>query len=330
MDAILLAGGYGTRLRPLTYTRPKPLLPVAGRPMLEWVLDRLPPEVDRVIVAVNWLADELEAYLRRSGRSFEFTVVREAQPLGTAGAVKNCEAHLRSDRFFVLNADIVSDMDLGALARLDRIEEGAGAISLKEVPRPEVVHYGVVRPAPPPGCAEVPEAVRIAEFVEKPKDPAAAPSTLINAGAYVLGRDVLDLIPAGRLVSMEKEIFPHLIPKGLWGLPFSGAWMDVGDPERLRAAGRHLNPDYRMGFDSKVASTAVFEDSVAGRALLVGSNAVVRRCVLGDDVTVRSGVTLEDCVVGDRETVERSLRGERVWSREVPKGYPEGQVGNAQ
>ena len=329
VDAILLAGGYGTRLRPLTYTRPKPLVPLAGRPMLEWVLDRLPAEVDHVVLAVNWLAEALERHVRDHPRGIEVTVVREAEPLGTAGAVKNCEAHLRSDALLVLNGDIVSDMDLAALVRLHRVEEGAGVISLKEVPLAEVVQFGVVEPAPGPGCAEVPEAVRIARFVEKPKSPAEAPSRLINAGAYVLDRKVLDLIPPGRLVSMEKEVFPKLIPQGFWGLPFEGAWIDVGDPDRLRQASRHLDPDHVMGPDGRVATTALFEDSLAGRMLLVGSNAVVRRCILGDNVTVRAGVVLEECVVGDRETVDRSARGERIWSREVPLGYPAQQVGNA-
>lgn len=329
MDALLLAGGYGTRLRPLTYTRPKPLIPVAGRAMLDWVLDRLPTEVDRVIVAVNWLADELARHARGAAGAREVVVVREDEPLGTGGAVKNCEAHLRSRDFLVLNADIVSDMDLAALVRLRRVEGAPGAISLKEVPAADVVNFGVVAPAPPPGCAEVPEAVRIARFVEKPRDPAQAPSRLINAGAYALDRSVLDLLPAGRMVSMEKEIFPRLIPDGFWGLPFEGAWIDVGDPARLRQASRHLDPSRALGPGAKVASTALVEDSVAGRSLRVGSNAVVRRSVLGDHVTVRAGVVLEDCVVGDRETVDRSARGERIWSRPVPPGYPAQQVGNA-
>ena len=138
MDAILLAGGFGTRLRPLTYTRPKPLLPVAGRPMVEWVLDRLPPEVRRVVVAVNWKAQALGTYfatrdVKGKGRRVEFVVVKEDEPLGTGGAVKNCQAHLTSDRFFVLNADIVSTMDLAALAAAHKAHGAVGTISLKEV-----------------------------------------------------------------------------------------------------------------------------------------------------------------------------------------------------
>ena len=208
MDAILLAGGYGTRLRPLTYTRPKPLLPVAGRPMVEWVLDRLPPEVRRVVVAVNWKAQALGTYFatrdtKGKGRRVEFVVVKEDEPLGTAGAVKNCEAHLTSDRFFVLNADIVSTMDLGAMVRAHAANKGPGTISLKEVAPADVVHYGVVREDEQVAHEG---AIRIADFVEKPKDPKDAPSRLINAGAYLLDRSVLALIPKGQLVSMEKEI----------------------------------------------------------------------------------------------------------------------------
>jgi mannose-1-phosphate guanylyltransferase len=159
VDAILLAGGFGTRLRPLTYTRPKPLLDVAGRPMVEWVLDRLPPEVRRVIVAVNWKAQALGAHFasRPRGRA-DFVVVKEDEPLGTGGAVKNCEPYLTSDRFLVLNADIVSGMDLHRLVAAHKAAGAVGTISLKEVEPAEVVNYGVVRTA-----GEGPEgSVRIA------------------------------------------------------------------------------------------------------------------------------------------------------------------------
>ena len=326
MDAILLAGGFGTRLRPLTYTRPKPLLEVAGRPMVEWVLDRLPPEVRRVIVAVNWKAQALGAHFaaRPRGRT-DFVVVKEEEPLGTGGAVKNCEPYLTSDRFLVLNADIVSGMDLGALVAAHKAANAVGTISLKEVEPADVVHYGVVRTA-----GEGPQgAVRIAEFVEKPKDPAQAPSRLINAGAYVLERRVLERIPAGRLVSLEKEIFPTLIPEGFYGLPFAGHWIDVGDPARLRQAGQALAPGFRAGPDTRIAPDALFQDSVAGANCSIGPGARVERCVLGDRVTVRPGVSLSDCVVGDGEVVAANAAGARIWSKPVPAGYPDQQVGNA-
>jgi mannose-1-phosphate guanylyltransferase len=331
MDAIILAGGYGTRLRPLTYTRPKPLLPVAGRPMVEWVLDRLPPEVRRVVVAVNWKAQALGTYFanreaKGKGRRVEFVVVKEEEPLGTAGAVKNCEPHLTSERFFVLNADIVSTMDLGAMVRAHAANRGAGTISLKEVAPAEVVNYGVIREDEQ---AAEGGAVRIAEFVEKPKDPSLAPSRLINAGAYLLDRSVLSLIPAGQLVSMEKEVFPQLIPRGLYGLPFQGEWHDVGDPARLRAASHALDPKFKAGPGSRIAPDAQVDGSLLGRDCSVASGARLESCVLGDGVTVDVGVQLKECVVGDGERVRHSATGQRIWTRPTPAGYPEKQVGNA-
>ncbi|HUR63456.1 MAG TPA: NDP-sugar synthase [Candidatus Thermoplasmatota archaeon] len=331
MDAILLAGGYGTRLRPLTYTRPKPLLPVAGRPMLEWVLDRLPPEVHRVVVAVNWRAQALGTYFqqratRAAGDRREFIVVKEDEPLGTGGAVKNCERHLTGDRFFVLNADIVSAIDMGAMVAAHKLHGGVGTISLKEVEPAEVVHYGVIKPA---GPAHAGGAIPIADFVEKPKDPEQAPSRLINAGAYLLNRSVLDLLPEGRMVSMEKEVFPHLIPQGFYGLPLHGHWIDVGDPQRLRQASRTLDPGFRFGPGTRLADGARFEDSLAGRDCHVGVGASLERCILGDGVTVRDGVRLTDCVVGDNEAVGHDAKDARIWTKPVPPGYPQKQVGNA-
>jgi len=331
MDAILLAGGYGTRLRPLTYTRPKPLLPVAGRPMLEWVLDRLPPEVHRVIVAVNWRAQTLGAYFQQrsthaAGDRREFIVVKEDEPLGTGGAVKNCERHLTGDRFFVLNADIVSNLDMAAMVQAHKLHGGVGTISLKEVEPADVVHYGVIKPA---GSPHAGGAIPIADFVEKPKDPAQAPSRLINAGAYLLNRTVLDLIPAGKMVSMEKEVFPHLIPQGFYGLPFTGHWIDVGDPQRLRQASRTLDPKFKMGPGSRVADGGHVEDSLMGRDCHVGVGARLERCILGDGVTIRDGVHLADCVVGDNENVTHAAHDARIWTKPVPPGYPHKQVGNA-
>ncbi len=330
MDAIILAGGYGTRLRPLTYTRPKPLLPVAGRPMIEWVLDRLPPEVSRVIVAVNWKAQALGAYLQnRPGKAARdrrtFIVVKEDEPLGTAGAVKNCEKFLTSDSFFVLNADIVSRMDLGAMLKAHRAARAVGTIALKEVPLADVVNFGVIQP----GATTPAGTTTIQGFVEKPKDPALAPSRLINAGAYLLERRVRSLIPAGKMVSMEKEIFPQLIPQGFHGFGIDGPWIDVGDPKRLLDACHTLDAHFKAGPEFRLGDHATFTGSVAGKGCTVRASAHVEGCVLGDGVTVDTGVHLKDCVVGDGEFVRDSATAQRIWTKPVPAGYPASQVGNA-
>jgi mannose-1-phosphate guanylyltransferase len=328
MDAVLLAGGFGTRLRPLTYTRPKPLLPVAGRPMVEWALDRLPPQVTKVIVAVNWQAETLEAHFAASERALEFVVVREAEPLGTAGAVRNCAGEIASDRFFVLNADIISDMDLGAMLADHEATGAEATLSLKEVEPQDVVHYGVARLGDDPR--------RIVGFVEKPSTPQQAPSRLINAGAYLMDASVLDRIPAGRLVSMEKEVFPKILADGavgraggLGGCAFDGYWIDVGDPDRLRAASQHLDASVWHGPEADIAPDAEIADCVAGTELVVGAGARVERSVLGDRVEVGEGAVVVDCVVGDGEVVRGAHIGERIWTQDVPAGYPQQQVGNA-
>lgn len=329
MDAVILAGGFGTRLRPLTYTRPKPLLPVAGRPMVEWVLDRLPADVGKVIVAVNWQAEALEAHFASSDRDLEFVVVRESEPLGTAGAVKNCEPHITSDRFFVLNADIVSDMDLAAMAAQHADTGAEATLSLKEVEPADVVNYGVIAP-------DDEDARRILGFVEKPPRPQAAPSRLINAGAYLMERAVLERIPAGRLVSMEKEVFPAILADGaagttggMYGCAFDGYWIDVGDPARLRSASHHLDREVWHGAGADIAPDAEIVGCVAGDRVRIGAGARLERCVLGDDVVVEPSAELVDCVIGDGEQVAGAHIDARIWTRSLPVGYPDKQVGNA-
>jgi len=324
LDAILLAGGYGTRLRPLTYTRPKPLLPVAGRPMVDWVLDRLPRQVDHLIAAVNWQADALRKHfadLAKEKQGMEFTVVEEDEPLGTAGAVKHAQRKMRSDRFFVLNADIVSTMDLAAMLRQHEATGAVGTIALKEVAHADVVNFGVVRP-------DEKDPRRIRGFVEKPKTPGMAPSRLVNAGAYLLEGSVMGLIPSGRMVSMETEVFPQLLEKGFYGYRFDGTWIDVGDPARLRQASRILDPHFAVGPGADLAADCRWVDSIGGANVRVASGAVVERCVLGDGVTVQANVKLRDCIVGDGEIVGHDATNARIWTGRPPAGYPEKQVGN--
>lgn len=322
MDALLLAGGFGTRLRPLTYTTPKPLLPVGGRPMLEYVLDRLPEGVNNVVVAVNWLAEVLEAYFEaREDDGRTYTVVRESEPLGTAGAVANCLPHLKGDRAFVLNGDILSEMDLQDLLDQHLETEALATISTRSVEPAEVVHFGVIRP-------DEEDERRIRGFVEKPKDPTDAPSTLINAGAYLLERSVLEEIPTGRMVSMEQEIFPTLLDRAFFGCEFEGAWIDVGTPERLLHAQDILGLD-DLPEGAEIADDALLANVASGPNLRVGSDAWIENCVIGRDVTIEEGVVLRNCVIGDGEIVSSSQDDARIGLDKIPDGYPNKQVGNA-
>ncbi len=174
MDAILLAAGLGTRLRPHTLTTPKPLLPVQGRPILDWTLGALPPSVDRVIVVVHYLAEQIEAYLARQKHLAEWAVVPQGDPRGTGDALRKCQAHVRSEKFLVLNGDdLFGAKDLAELA-----DKPAGVIC-QEVDEPRKFGIAFLKPD---GTLE--------KLVEKPDLPGPQ---LANTGAYVFPRRVFDL-----------------------------------------------------------------------------------------------------------------------------------------
>jgi mannose-1-phosphate guanylyltransferase len=172
MEAIILAGGFGTRLRPLTYTRAKSLLPIMNTPMISYLLNMLPDEVDTVILAVNYRKNQIESYLKSLDLDKKIIVNDEPKPLGTGGAVKFAEDHL-SDRFFVLNSDIICSLDLSKMMQFHKDKNAMATISLWPVDN--VSEFGVV---------DVKDDGNITGFVEKPK-PEDAPSNLINAGAYL-------------------------------------------------------------------------------------------------------------------------------------------------
>lgn len=317
MQAVVLAGGLGTRLRPLTLTRPKPLLPLANVAMIDRVIARLPKEVTQAIVAVNYMADRIEAHLREHPPPVETVVVSEPEPLGTGGAIKNCARRL-TDTFLVRNADVYDSLDIARVVAFHREEKALATISLWPVDNPE--HFGVVAL----------KGRRITAFLEKPPRQ-EAPSKLINAGTYVLEPEVLDLIPPGRKVSLEAEIYPTLVPttRGMRGFEFEGHWSDLGRPETYLEAHRHalqsvpgnvaigddavvegrLEPWCAVGERCRIEKGArVFEavllpgvklargahvlGSLVGERCEVGAGAGVMSSVLGDGVKVKAGARI--------------------------------------
>ncbi|MDX1534354.1 MAG: nucleotidyltransferase family protein, partial [Thermoplasmata archaeon] len=215
MQAVILAGGLGTRLRPITHTRPKALVPLLNRPMILHVLEALPAGVDEVIVAASYMVDALERFFdgRTEPRALSF--VEEPEPLGTGGALRNLKGRLEGP-FLALNGDVISSLDLEELVAEHAANGRIGTIALWEVDQPEA--YGIV---------DVDGEGRIRRFLEKP-GPDEVFSNWINAGAYVFEPVTLDRIPAGRPVSLEREIFPAILPEGLYGFPFEGYWSDAG------------------------------------------------------------------------------------------------------
>jgi mannose-1-phosphate guanylyltransferase len=298
MDAVVLVGGSGTRLRPLTLRTPKPMLPLVDRPLLAYLFDQLAAAgVTRAILACGYLPDALVAHFgaggaTASGLALEYVV--ESEPLGTAGAARLAASGRVSETFLLLNGDILSEHDLAALVALHRARGAAATLALVEVDDPS--RYGVVE-REPDGT--------VLRFVEKPA-PGASTSKLANAGAYVLEPSVLDSIPAGRAVSIEREIFPALVGNGLAALPLDGYWSDVGTPESYLAAHVRLLEHGLGGRPGPhgVHDSAVIEDgaTVHGPSF-VGAGAIVREgAVVGPLATVGHGAT-----VGARSVVERAV-----------------------
>ena len=220
-------GGEGTRLRPLTLTQPKPALPLVDRPFIRYMVDWLGRHgIDEVVMACGFRAEDLREALGDEvpgGPSIRY--IEEDEPLGTAGPVRlAADQGLLGDRFMVLNGDVLTDLDLTALQR-QHAETGA-VITLGLYPVDDPSSYGLVR--------RDDDGV-VLGFLEKP-DPDEIDTDEISAGAYVIERQVLDLIPPGRAVSIEREVFPRLVGQGLYGRRLEGYWMDIGTPERYLQA----------------------------------------------------------------------------------------------
>ena len=309
----MLLGGFGTRLRPLTLTSPKQMLPVAGRPMVERVLAHLHAHgIDEVVLSLGYRPDAFtDAYpdARCSGVGLHYAV--EPEPLDTAGAIAfAARAAGVDERFLVVNGDVLTDLDVGALVAFHDAAGAEGTIALTKVDDPS--QFGVV-PTDSDG--------RVLAFVEKPARE-EAPSNLVNAGFYVLEPSVIDRIPAGGRVNIERETFPAMVAEGrLYALADPAYWLDVGTPERLLQAnldvvdGLRTAVEVGAGDGVEVDIDAEVRTSVVGDHTSVDRGARVARSVLGRGVWVGEGAVVEDAVlltgssVGPGATVRASLLG---------------------
>ena len=308
MEAVILAGGFGTRMRPLTDTRPKPLLPMLDQPMIDHIVRWLPDEVDRVILAVNYMADAIREHLADAELGTEVVVVEEDEPLGTGGAFKNALPEVTGDSFIGLNGDIITSLDLNDMMVRQWRMGGIGTIALWDVKDPS--RYGVV---------DMDHQGRISEFVEKP-EPGTAPSNLINAGAYILRSDILDLVEPGVKTSLEREVFPRILDDGLYGFRFTGFWVDAGTPEAYLEAHRHLlDRMEERGWDGSVMDTTahIKGPSLLGPGAVVGADSQVGPyATVGEDCIIGKGAKVVNCVllpgakVGKRAHLYNCILGE--------------------
>ena len=304
MQAVILAGGLGTRLRPLTYARPKALLPLLNKPLILHLLDHLPASVDHVLLAANYKVDQLRDFVRTHDLGRTVTIVEEPKALGTGGAIKNLEGRL-AGTFLAFNGDIVSSLAVGDLVAAHRRFGGVATIALWEVEDPS--GFGVVAM----------KDDRITRFVEKPAKE-EAPSKLANAGAYVLEHEVLAALKPGAEASLERDVFPKVVRKGLFGFRFSGYWSDVGTRENFLNATavllREQGSDLSLRASFGTTATVLKPVAVAAGAVVhgkIGPSVVVGRdCEIGES-RVRNSVLFDRVVVGDRAEISGSLVGER-------------------
>ena len=327
MKALLIAGGFGTRMRPLTYTRPKHLLPIANRPHIDHVFDHLQKHgIEDCVLLTSYLADAFaETTAAAKERGFTVEVAHEETPLGTAGALKNAARYLDDQTFLAMNGDVLTEADLGELIGLHRDRGAEGTILLTPVEDP--TQFGVV-PTDADG--------KVREFIEKPP-PGTAPTNLINAGVYVLEASVLDRIPAAQEYSAERQLFPELVAGGrLFAFPTEAYWLDVGTPDKylkanmdaldgtfvadgvsFRAEGSNvIGGGAKIDASASVRRTCVgagceidSEASVEGSVLLpdvkIGAGARVSGSILGEGTRVAAGVGLDGVTVGDGDRVEK-------------------------
>jgi mannose-1-phosphate guanylyltransferase len=327
--AVVLVGGFGTRLRPLTETIPKQLLPVAGVAMIERVLAQLSRHgVDRAVLSMGYLPDLfVEAYPSRRIAGVDVSFAIEPEPLGTAGAVRFAAlAAGASETFLAVNGDVLTDLDVGTLLALHRAHGAEGTIHLTPVEDPS--RYGVV----------VTDADgRVSAFVEKPPA-ASAPSNHVNAGTYVLEPAMLDRVAADVAVSIETEVFPAMVDEGaLYARLDETYWLDAGTPPAYLRA----NTDVLDGVrdvdvpgtlehgalrlpGAVVAEGATVERSVLGAGARVHRDAVLRGAVLLDGAVIEEGASVIDSIVGPGATIGAGavLTGHAVVGRDgrVPDG----------
>jgi mannose-1-phosphate guanylyltransferase len=300
VQAVILVGGEGTRLRPLTSTVPKPVVPLVDRPLMAYMLEWLRRHgVDDVVFSMGYLATALHNVLGDgSAYGLRLRYVEEPEPRGTAGALKYAES-LLDERFLMLNGDTLTDMDL--TAQIEQHERTGARGTLALVPVEDPSAYGLVR---------LEDDRRVRGFLEKP--PADQIDTnLVSAGAYVLERDVVDLIPADQNVSIEREIWPRLVGDGLYGFPHERAyWLDIGTPERyLQATFDIIEGNVETGVSERLGSSYMaVADDVRADGRIVPPAVVERGCSIGEGAHVGSLVVLGDGVqVGADAQIERSV-----------------------
>ncbi len=341
MKALILVGGEGTRLRPLTLNMPKVMVPVLNTPFLEHFIHHLGRhQVKDIVLAQGYLAQPIESYLGDGSRlGARITYMVEDAPRGTAGAIKNAESYL-DDTFLAMNGDIFTDLDITGMVEFHRERRAKVTIALAPVDDPTA--YGLI---------ETDDRGRILRFLEKPGR-GEITTNMINAGTYVLEPDVLAQIPPARKVSIERETFPQLLSQGepAYAYPSLAYWLDMGTPEKylqlhrdlLGGKSSHYTPatdkEVLIGEQCRIHPTAkiagpvvigdnctILEDSVIEGSIIWGDVRIeprvrVKNSIVADRCRLNADCAIEDCVLGDNVTVVSGTRlepGSKIWPGET-------------
>ena len=310
MKSLILAGGFATRLRPLSCSRPKALFPLVNKPLLQWTFERLADSgIDEAILAVNALT---QFYIRQFkprhiGIKIKYSIDPPKKPLGTGGPVKKAENLIgHKEPFIVLNGDIFAEIDYKQLLETHKRNNALITIALCHVEDPS--SFGVV---------EI-NGENIKRFVEKPKR-SEAPSNLINAGAYVLSPEVFNYIPEGRAVSIEREVFPKIAEKNrLFGRKITGLWMDIGKPQEYLQANKTIldciSPMLKTPktAGNKIKEPVAIDRGVSfGKGCIIGPYAILGKNVkIGRNVTITDTVVFPDAEIGDNVRLHGAIIGE--------------------
>ncbi len=349
-EAILLVGGQGTRLRPLTINTPKPMLPVAGVPFtVHQILRARDAGVTRLVLATSYKADVFADFMSNSELSgadsgIEVVIATEEVPLGTGGAIRYASSFLTSkqeDPVIVFNGDVLTGLDIDALVRHHEDTHSDVTLYLTRVSDPRA--YGLV-PTDSQG--------RVLQFLEKPQTPEEIVTDQINAGCYVFTRSVIDQIPEGRPVSVERETFPDLLAQSrvVSGVVDPGYWLDLGTPlafvqgsvdlvlgnapspavvapgESLTLADTSVDPTAvisggtTLGANSRVGAESVIDGSVVFDNAQIGAKCVIRNSIIGEGAVIADHCTIDGSVIGDHSKIgaHNELReGVRVWVNSV-------------
>ena len=305
MKAILLVGGEGTRLRPLTYTIVKAMVPILNKPFIEYIFRYLSShKIREIILAMGYKPDCITDYFgdaSQLGTKLIYSV--ETEPLGTAGAVKNAEKYI-DEAFFVMNGDIFTDLDLTEMLRFHRNKNAKVTIALTPVDDP--TRFGVV---------ETDATQRVTRFVEKPK-PEQITSNMINAGVYIIEHEILNRVPQGKRCMFERDVFSALLSEGepVFGYTTDAYWIDTGTPEQYLQLNRDLMFGKSVQVDFGSDEIRINEGaSVNPQAKLTGPILVDADCSVGEDAQIKGPVAIgTGCTIKDGAIIENSILWQNV------------------